>query len=329
MEYQQNLKMDNKYLLLKVIKKLIGYIYKSQYNHPKLIDSPDLISEKIIALLESNEPMMIARYGSTELSAIVNYIGVHTKFNNRIIQYILGKAPQWWWNEKIIQQMKNWSGFFPANQLNVEKFCQLMIDDSSQVDMLASWIPDEKYLKKELKNAEFVKGIYIEPFWSTVPWTKYLEGKKVLVVHPFAAQIEEQYKHRDLLFKNPDILPVFQLITLEAVQSLGGECNDFESWFEALDYMKKKIDSIDYDVCLIGCGAYGFPLAAHVKRQGKKAVHLGGSLQLLFGIKGKRWEDPNYNKNYNYSELMNEYWIRPDEKFKPKNAANVEDGCYW
>lgn len=70
-------------------------------------------------------------------------------------------------------------------------------------------------------------------------------------------------------------------------------------------------------------------MAAHVKRQGKKAVHLGGSLQLLFGIKGKRWEDPNYNKNYNYSELMNEYWIRPDERFKPQNAAQVEGGCYW
>lgn len=47
------------------------------------------------------------------------------------------------------------------------------------------------------------------------------------------------------------------------------------------------MDKIDYDICLIGCGAYGFPLAAHAKRKGKKAVHLGGALQLLFGIKGK------------------------------------------
>ena len=27
----------------------------------------------------------------------------------------------------------------------------------------------------------------------------------------------------------------------------------------------------------LGCGAYGFPLAAHVKRMGKKAIHMGGS----------------------------------------------------
>lgn len=47
------------------------------------------------------------------------------------------------------------------------------------------------------------------------------------------------------------------------------------------------MDKVEYDVCLIGCGAYGFPLAAHAKRTGHKAIHLGGSLQLLFGIAGK------------------------------------------
>ena len=57
--------------------------------------------------------------------------------------------------------------------------------------------------------------------------------------------------------------------------------------------MKSEIDKCDYDVCLIGCGAYGFPLAAHVKHKGKQAIHLGGTLQLLFGIKGNRWFDPN------------------------------------
>lgn len=36
--------------------------------------------------------------------------------------------------------------------------------------------------------------------------------------------------------------------------------------------MKSEIDKCDYDVCLIGCGAYGFPLAAHVKHKGKQAI---------------------------------------------------------
>ena len=50
--------------------------------------------------------------------------------------------------------------------------------------------------------------------------------------------------------------------------------------------MKSQMDQTDYDIALIGCGAYGFPLAAHAKRMGKQAIHMGGSLQLLFGIRG-------------------------------------------
>lgn len=89
-------------------------------------------------------------------------------------------------------------------------------------------------------------------------------------------------------------------------------------------YMKKEIDKVDYDICLIGCGAYGFPLAAHVKRTGKKAIHLGGGLQLLFGIRGKRWDMRD-----EYKSLMNEYWIRPSEDETPVVAKKVEGACYW
>lgn len=45
---------------------------------------------------------------------------------------------------------------------------------------------------------------------------------------------------------------------------------------------------------------------------------MGGSLQLLFGIKGARWEDSNYNETYNYAQLMNEYWVRPSETETPQ-----------
>jgi hypothetical protein len=161
-----------------------------------------------------------------------------------------------------------------------------------------------------------------------------LEGKKVLVVHPFANDISEQYKKRELLFKN-NLLPNFHLTTIKAVQSIANEETEFRDWFEALEFMKAKIDKVDYDICLIGCGAYGFPLAAHVKRMGKKGFHYGGALQLLFGIRGKRWDDPNYGvKEWGipvgfYADLMNEHWIRPSNIDVPKNATVVEGACYW
>ena len=62
---------------------------------------------------------------------------------------------------------------------------------------------------------------------------------------------------------------------------------------------------------------------------------MGGALQLLFGIKGNRWEDPMYGvrewglpENY-YPRMFNEYWEKPGDETKPANAQQVEGACYW
>lgn len=82
----------------------------------------------------------------------------------------------------------------------------------------------------------------------------------------------------------------------------------------------------DFDVAIIGCGAYGFLLAAEVKKMGKVAIHLGGATQLLFGIIGTRWEreTPRF-----YRDVVNEYWVRPSAKERIKEADQIEQGCYW
>ena len=90
-----------------------------------------------------------------------------------------------------------------------------------------------------------------------------------------------------------------------------------------------------YDIAIIGCGAYGFHLAAHVKRSGKKAIHLGGATQLLFGIKGNRWENSMYGvKEWGlpygfYTNMFNSHWIKPGTEGRPQNAESVEGACYW
>jgi hypothetical protein len=91
--------------------------------------------------------------------------------------------------------------------------------------------------------------------------------------------------------------------------------------------MENDIGQIDFDIALIGCGAYGMPLGAFIKDEmHKQAMHIGGSLQILFGIKGKRWE----GENYNYDKLLyNDAWVRPTDDLKPANYKNVEEGCYW
>lgn len=321
-------------LSLKTTRKLYTrFFFKEQFI--KCEKDPNIAANLIYNLLTNEKPCMIARFGSTELNAISNFLGIKN-YQNDIIGFITGKAPQWWWNEKGLEEIYSCSGFFPATKENVSRFAEMMINEMSLIDVLGSWRPQERFFLGKMKNCKFIALQLLEPFWGNIPWTKALENKKVLVIHPFSETIKNQYKNRTFLFKKTNILPTFkELYTIKAVQTLGGEDKRFKDWFEALQWMQNEMDKIDYDICLIGCGAYGFPLAAHAKMKGKKAVHLGGSLQLLFGIKGNRWEDPMYGvKEWgipygSYTKLMNEYWVKPRSEDKPQNAMQVENGCYW
>lgn len=321
-------------LALKVFRKLYVKAF-GKYQLPPLQreGDPDKASEMIYNLLASDQPCMIARWGANELNTVVNYLGVNSK-SHSIFKYIKGEQPEWWWNKGVMYCMQNNAGFFPSTPGNMQRFGKMMIEDSNEVDLLGSWLNDEYRIYHDC-NIHAVMLPLLEPYHASHPWSRVLANKKILVIHPFADLITRQYKKRKLLFKNQDILPDFELDTIQTVQSLGGEANGFKDWFVALEWMKQEMDKRDYDICLIGCGAYGFPLAAHAKRRGKKAVHLGGALQLLFGIKGKRWEDPNYGvKEWgipygSYTTLINEYWVRPDDCVRPKNAKQIEGGCYW
>lgn len=319
---------------LKILRKLYSKVIVSKIKlKPECEQDPDIASRIIYDALISDDPCMIARFGSTELTCLSNYLGVKNN-KGKFIDYIKGNSQAWWWEENIMNQMQRWSGFFPAREDKIEQFCKLMLKDIPEVDILGSWLVDEQLFEKELELSQKVHLRLLEPYWAENHWSAALEGKKVLVVHPFAKDIELQYKKREILFEK-NILPNFQLTTIRAVQSLADEKTEFNDWFEALDYMKSEIDKVDYDICLIGCGAYGFPLAAHVKKMGKKGFHYGGALQLLFGIRGNRWEDPNYGvKEWGipsgfYTNLMNEHWVRPGANDKPKNASVVEGACYW
>ena len=324
-------------ITLKALRKIYSKLFSSKSStYDRGITDPDKASELIYNLLSSGKPCMIARYGAFELATVINYLGVKNA-QHSCLKYITGHEFQWWWNKRLMGFMQSNAGFFPSTEENLIRFGDMMVVDSKQLDILGVWQSEEEFIKKEFKLGYL--GIFLrnlEPFWSKQPWTRYLEGKKFVVVHPFAETIMLQYENnRDKLFKNPNVLPLFKsLRVVKAVQSLGGEFN-FETWFDALDYMKKEVEREDFDICLIGCGAYGFPLAAHVKRIGKQAIHLGGALQLLFGIKGNRWEDPNYGvKEWgipygSYSNLINDFWVKPLLKDTPKNAKQVEGACYW
>jgi len=285
-------------------------------------------SDLILSRLNDNDPLMVSRFGAVELNCIINHHFISKTFIGNIANIFRGFPYFFKFNKDLMIKMTANAGFFPSTEKNLKKFANMSIIDMQEIDILASWQSRERFIYKYLKNNH--NRIFLDDldsFQHENPWSEGLKGKKVLVIHPFQGSIEQQYKKREFLFKDKRVLPEFELITLKAVQTIGGG-NDtqYTDWFDALDSMIKKIKATDFDVALIGAGAYGMPLAAAVKRKGKKAIHVGGSLQCLFGIKGARWEDPVYDYNNKY---YNKYWIRPLESEKPKSANKVENACYW
>lgn len=262
--------------------------------------------------LEKDKPSMIARFGSTEIKAIL-----YPKIPGIIRPLI---------KNRVFVNMQMLSGFFPSNEKTISQFSELMYEDMKLLDVLGCWRVEERFLQKHFPVAKRVELRALEPYLQDDPWSVILENKKVLVIHPFNATIEKQYySNRTNLFSDKRVLPRFKsLETIKAVQTIAETDSVFPDWFAALDSMKAEIDKKDFDIAIIGCGAYGFPLAAHIKRIGKKAVHLGGPTQMLFGVKGKRWVENN-----DFKTIVNEYFVLPSNEDTIKNANKVEEGCYW
>lgn len=313
--------------VLKSLKHIYAKVNSAKPIRPDCIQDLAVASKSIHDGLKGDQPFMVARFGANEINCMANYHAISQ--GRDILGYMTGKSQSWWWNQSILRQMESNAGFFPATEHNAKIFSELMISCAKQVDILGSWLSYEMLFEDELAKAKKVELQLLNPFFAEHPWTQALAGKRVLVVHPFSESIKKQYLRKDKIFPN-GLLPDFKLSVIKAVQSLGGQSDQFTDWFQALDYMKDEMDKVDYDVCIIGCGAYGFPLAAHAKKQGKKAIHLGGITQMLFGIKGRRWDDLNLNKESGpFISLMNEYWVRPDETEKPAVAGIIEGACYW
>jgi hypothetical protein len=196
-----------------------------------------------------------------------------------------------------------------------------------QLDAIGVWFNrgENDLVREFCPRADLVPLMSLEPYYHEDPWSVQLSGKKVLVIHPFAETIAENYaQRRQLLFNDSRVLPDFDLHVLKAVQSIAGEHTEHISWFDALSYIKSQMEAADFDVCIVGAGAYGLPLAAHAKKLGKMAVHLAGATQILFGIRGRRWDDHSI-----ISRLYNEHWTRPKSGETPSHYRKVEDGAYW
>jgi hypothetical protein len=261
------------------------------------------------AALMKEEPFAAVRIGAVEMGALHNY---------EKIQLGIKKI----YKPSVVLSMKQNAGFFPTIDKQLTFYAKHFIKEAKKTDILGiSGIHMESYMYQR-----YFAGANVIPYEAFEPlrgdWIQALQGKRVLVVSPFADDINKQYANRKHLFPQ-GTLPEFTLITVKAVQTIADATDErYSTWFDALDAMKVDVMKHDFDVALIGAGAYGSHLAWFIKTMNRQAIQTGGATQTMFGILGRRWEQRTHVAQY-----VNDAWIRPSEK--PLGAEKVEHGAYW
>lgn len=173
-----NMKAFIKKCIKKVLCPNLGRTYEEQ---GKLNYTGENAQEYIYNLLASEKPAMVSRFGAVELSAIMYCLNSKIKSDLwRKILLVLGKNNGVKFDaayaEHIIQQITNNAGFFPYSVDNLNSFTNLYLDSIKYIDVLGSWLPDEKYMEQfYTKMPVFVRLGDIEPtppspglvFWKT------------------------------------------------------------------------------------------------------------------------------------------------------------------
>lgn len=194
-----------------------------------------------------------------------------------------------------------------------------------------------------LKDKSLPKGLHsrvLEPFYlieeNIEPWSRLLEGKRILVVSPFVVSFAKQVETNFQFYNTDDpskqiFAPSQAFVFYKAYNTQAGN-HLHKNWFETFSKMCKELkdlnDKTPFDIALLSCGGYGLPLAHYILKNLKKsAIYVGGGLQLLFGVNGKRWT--NHPVISRVSQLPNNKWIKPSDDEIPKNSRSIEGGCYW
>lgn len=272
-------------------------------------------NNKIINLIKKNEPFLISRLGA-EIHIIYNYM----KYN--ILKY-------------NILKLSNNAGLYNINNKNGLNYIKYIEECLKNSNYLASFktllVNEQKYFLKKY-NLDSVYSRILEPFYCCLenikPWSHYLIDKKVLIINPFVDSFQKQLKNKFRIFKDKRIfLEGQKFIFYKSFNTSAGN-HVHENWLETYNIMCEDISKLDFDIALLGCGGYGLPLCNFIKTKlNKSAIYIGGGLQLLFGVIGKRWE-----KRDDWKQIIKDNgckFIRPSGDEILKNYKKVEGGCYW
>jgi hypothetical protein len=221
-------------------------------------------------------------------------------------------------------------GVFPRTPGATSAWAETYLAALGQLDLIGVWFNtgEREIVERYAPHATLSRVRSLEPYYHDAPWTAALAGKRVVVVTPFEQTVTLQrnrWTGKELFPSNPDVLPDFDLTIVRSPFSAALVPPAHADWSASLEAMKAELAALEFDVCIVGAGAYSLPLCSFVRSELRRlAVHLGGSTQILFGIRGRRW-----NKHPVLKHHFNERWIHPLESERPNGTWRLEGSAYW
>ena len=296
--------------------------------------------------ITNNKPIVIGKIGATELLLIYQTI---LQNQGRINNFI----------NSTIQEAIN-TGLHPPTKEVFKLFVNIYLEAIKEINVLASWNDNllqveemlwNQFIKssnptKPIVNPNEIKGIVdltsLESFYTTPDnwWQNLYKNKTILIISPFTKSISKQLKYpqRDKVWSGKwnnfwDKSIKFKYIKFShpyAILSKEEQEKYPTTFIDVIEKYKNEINQIgDFDIALVGAGCYSISLCSYIKTHSQQtAFHLGGGLQMMFGVYGNRWFQ-NGNPSDFFKEYINDNWIRPSGDEVPEGFRKQENGAYF
>lgn len=275
----------------------------------------------IKSIIESNTIFFIGRIAGIELLTAYDVLN-----NNEL------DLPE------DLRQLQDNAGIYVKDRDSLNVYISSLIKSYKETTVIAKWPTEGNVFKETGQGQNLILKMYpdiprinameLEPYYfsDSQSWMPQLEGKRILVIHPFIETIKKQINKLDKIFPNKSWFKGCSFIFLKPPVTCAKNHNN-KDWQESFQEFIKEVDKIEgtYDIALAACGGYGMLVAEYIyKKHQKSIIYVGGALQLFFGILGKRWFT-----NKEIMALVNDEWVRPVKEDRPPNYQMIEKGCYW
>jgi hypothetical protein len=276
------------------------------------------VLECILEALRKEKGCLIGRHGTIELTTVLS----------------VGKEEM-----RFAHILERNAGIFPATTESVGRWILEYRGAATEADIMAAgWykplaLSELKYLDSVAPSAKRIPLRSIEPYYVENSWIRALEGQRVVVVSSFTETMKKQVDVLDKVWSSKADWGFLRSVDLSFVRSYysprlaNGICewpSGISSWEDAVGYLEAKVVESGAKIALLGCGGLAMPLALRLKAKGIVAIVMGGAIQVLFGIRGRRWESHPV-----ISGFYNETWTSPAVSEIPGRAEEIEGACYW